>query len=814
MDLIRIFSELTFARVESSILREGVRDAAGNIHWEYDLEAFVNCGRRYYPEVSDDRFKTIFQLFKDTWQHTDGQENIFNVVRHMAENMLTIDRGIPAVSHLNLLRWNEITQIIGSELPVCAWLAHRNLHHDDRFTPAMTWPQVLNCDNPELNYLYQTLGLAELHSHLKASTNVFEISWLCLMNHLPGRRKQFAEVVKAHGNIHLDPMRDYLTALRSRLCLFDVLFTGVQADKTQRRFAGTVEKGMDFGDYGRLDGELQMLRQMASGTPYDYIPFPASSTVHPMDVFAGERLLLYKALRHIFIFNDPLITTWLYEYVLSKNRIRQMMIQVNSNMGFGNFARFERIKEIFISDRRHSRYSDLLKSQPVFTADRLHFVRHMETRITPKETATEMAATLAHTCRLIEKPYAYQSPRPGDEAAGPDYALICHFIKQNRQGNEKAVGGVMEHERDFLLREKVRRQALALKEVRHKFPRLVGIDAAASELDSRPEVFAQGFRLLRDEGLRFTYHAGEDFHDIADGLRTIDEAVLYLGMCSGDRIGHGTALALDRRRFYESCHNAIALPTQTLLDNTAWLLARSYGLGLRLDDVTRHNLTETFTRLFKSVYTAADQPVPRPCDYYKSMCLRGDNPHAFDYRQVKPRHPLDMIDPWKRCDLLPGEDAGACRGEADAIELYWRYHFDKEVRSNGAKVVPFKITPGYVDLIGGMQRAMMDFLGRKRIAIECCPTSNLKISRLGRYENHPVFSIVSHNESGLNRPAATVNTDDLGIFCTSLDNEFNLLAAAMLKRKDAHGKAAFTPDEVTATIGSLIANGWKYTFHP
>lgn len=41
-----------------------------------------------------------------------------------------------------------------------------------------------------------------------------------------------------------------------------------------------------------------------------------------------------------------------------------------------------------------------------------------------------------------------------------------------------------------------------------------------------------------------TYHTGEDFLDIVDGLRAIDEAMLFLQMEKGERLGHAMALGV------------------------------------------------------------------------------------------------------------------------------------------------------------------------------------------------------------------------------------------------------------------------------
>ena len=75
---------------------------------------------------------------------------------------------------------------------------------------------------------------------------------------------------------------------------------------------------------------------------------------------------------------------------------------------------------------------------------------------------------------------------------------------------------------------------------------IVGIDAAASEFDAPPEVFAPAFRYLKRNGFKhFTYHAGEDFYHLLGGLRCIYEAVDFLNLSYGDRIGHATAAGIS-----------------------------------------------------------------------------------------------------------------------------------------------------------------------------------------------------------------------------------------------------------------------------
>ena len=68
---------------------------------------------------------------------------------------------------------------------------------------------------------------------------------------------------------------------------------------------------------------------------------------------------------------------------------------------------------------------------------------------------------------------------------------------------------------------------------------MLGIDACSQEIGCRPEVFAPMFRFLSEHitsdlpeaevsQLKMTYHVGEDFLDVVDGLRAVDEAIHFL----------------------------------------------------------------------------------------------------------------------------------------------------------------------------------------------------------------------------------------------------------------------------------------------
>lgn len=103
--------------------------------------------------------------------------------------------------------------------------------------------------------------------------------------------------------------------------------------------------------------------------------------------------------------------------------------------------------------------------------------------------------------------------------------------------------------RNVVTRKKAKQGARELRKYimweQGKTQRVYGIDACSNEIGCRPETFATEFRYLRNiseiryavpwycstvecyEELGITYHVGEDFLNITDGIRAIDEAMTF-----------------------------------------------------------------------------------------------------------------------------------------------------------------------------------------------------------------------------------------------------------------------------------------------
>lgn len=99
-----------------------------------------------------------------------------------------------------------------------------------------------------------------------------------------------------------------------------------------------------------------------------------------------------------------------------------------------------------------------------------------------------------------------------------------------------------------------------------------------------------------------TYHAGEDFLDVVDGLRAIDEAIRFLNLDCGDRIGHALALGVNVAEWYQGKGCQISLSTQDHLDNIAWMYHALKRYKIEGCEVLKDYLQEQFRYYFSKCY--------------------------------------------------------------------------------------------------------------------------------------------------------------------------------------------------------------------
>jgi adenosine deaminase len=321
-----------------------------------------------------------------------------------------------------------------------------------------------------------------------------------------------------------------------------------------------------------------------------------------------------------------------------------------------------------------------------------------------------------------------------------ELSLIAHFIKQrDRTPRNLAVC------RHYELRKILDKKRKALSEfVRSKSQAskyIVGVDCAASEFDTSPEVFSSVYRTLRQDGTiaHFTYHAGEDFFHLLGGLRAIYEAIVFLNLCQGDRIGHATAAGVSPQ----------------LWGNIGQKM--HIKEGDYLDDLTfAYSLIQQQRMLQEKIPLLAVKMENYAHNIYGQVYSASLLERAWLYRW---HDPIEL-----RNEISTEQD--------DVQKVFLSYHSEK-VRHNYEQIIevdPFDVFSAEELVL--LQQMLLREMHQRSIVIETLPTSNVYIGHHHGYATYHLYNWMQWNKSGIPLPPIVVGTDDAGVFATNIYNEY------------------------------------------
>ena len=805
---------------------------------------FVFLYRHDNPAFTLDQIRGVEKLLKTNWlKEKDSspeykyskKDSLFNVVLRYAEDVLLLKDNQPTCRYEKVSSWHEMSMQLGEDLFTTALTASYDAKHGTT-RKCFLWKPYITTFHPALDELYQK-PLTELHAHLKGTSLNFDLNWLCLMNFTQNRAEEFKKFeVRQHPQVTVG-MDDYVTdlyhqvmkAAAIRAYLFATIKgRGDDIGATLMEILGTCNRLEATSIIPRLQDSINSYRQVygkryyRKHTGYDIVDYAIDrSGVNQksdlmVSVLCGERSLLYALLKKCYEGNLSFLhEKLLMAYLIIKARFRQEMIQLNKGVGFDNFATYEDRKTAFIKDG--TVYEKLVAQLAVGNfLKEMPDKRYMEARIVPKEKAVEVLKQIQNTDADVH------NPQFGD-AEGWRYYYIYHFIKGVDKTKPLLKDLVPKHHD---LREKVKRQAKAIYGYRNynlienNF-RVVGVDAANSEINARPEVFAQAYRYLRHHtindnvvnrpnDLRMTYHVGEDFLDIADGLRAYDEVVRFLRFGDGDRLGHALVLGVDVETYYKRRNHIIAMPIQMILDNTVWLYEECKTFGDPFLLMPR--LEKDYENCFRAVFGNRMQ-VSNMHTYYRSWLLRGDNPFCYQMPHEKPE-PVFSVDEWEIHHLVTGDpEIENARNDEEARVLYSRYHFYRSVKENGDRAVEYKVGESYVRTLELIREKKLQDAEKRHLAIECNPTSNYKIGELADFAEHPITKFYNEKiggEKDKHRISVSINTDDAGVFATSIEREYAVMARTLEDKCCKEGK--LTPKQVYDWLDDIRLFGQQQRF--
>lgn len=744
-------------------------------------------------------------------------QRIFMPVNHFCKAVLNDDQDFPRVRFEHLLRWHDITHYIGEEILSLSFLADRDLkllRERNRFT----WPDVLEHDATHINRLFNE-GLADVHAHLFATADIFTSNWLSLMCSVAfgSCKDDYDEKVAMQGI--LAPYQEFDIQVLDFSTDLSIHHWGIVASQIRAVFTAMLFDGESFdcgilrnmitsrlsciahiNDTKSLIGTLccRALR-LPNGKVVDYairkdnVLLQSPDINEPYMIHYGERMLLYKFFYEYYSGNTQVIAVapWMYLYLLVKVKYRREFVKTNPLLGLDNFISYNRRSGMFLCSSKH--HIDIAYRYAVQTAIGADGKNMLEARlqqhniknVTTKKLSNSIFTDTSYLmCNLTN-----------------NLTLVVHFIKQLSE--KEITNGVVRHAE---LRKRLKKE---IRDVIHEMkqlsncsdsPQLTGIDVAGPELKCRPEVFAPYYRLARQEGLfNHTYHAGEDFYDLVDGIRAIDETVLFFRMGYGCRIGHALALGVDALEYYHSRHRNVIIPRQLLLDNLIWLYYRSRDFNITLEPSTLKFIDDTVHSLLSQIGYGYNIDT---YDYWQSMLLRGDAIDMSTCHRV-------VFGPAADCDAQECREA---RFNEKAKEIHDLYETNREVRINGDKPYAYLLPQNFYCDVTKMQAAMLELLENNGIAIECCPSSNLNIGPFDRYDKLPILKFLSVQQPRKYSLSVSICTDDRGIFATSLHREYSLIAIALTKQRDNEGHRVYNNDTIEEYLKHIIGCAKKQRF--
>jgi len=844
---------------------------------------FLKAAFDQFQNYNLDEINNVFQKldedwFHDVYQNSKIQKSIFNLLIHFSKKALKERNFEPFVSYEHLLRWRSLSYLLGEDLFTCSYFAYMD-NRSSKQRSYFGWKPVVFSTNNRLKNLLEQ-GVAENHFHLKGSAPIFELSWMALMNDLEFSNKSFKKLksgIKLSDNVthsfgsskkEIDVL--VYKASYIRWFLFEKLNVNnnLKLNENYLKFESNRKDSFELiNDLGAIQREIT-----ASKTINGYslthkntkivADYAIPKNIHEQNfegsiLLTGERKFMYDCFKMIYANTKDIeiYENLFYAYLTIKNQFRAELIQINNKVGFANFSTYQDRKELFIPE--NSIYETAFLSMAINDTIKTNTLKSFETRITPKNNSNDLNNSLIKlqkntTDNVISK----SNNMPTDEQIlGKDvfekekHFYTIHFIKKPE--NKKVF---LEHNdisqsilpRHNKLRKEVKQQARAIVKLRESYSEkaslIKGIDAASSEFSARPEVFAQAFRYLKDHKLSgkydhlreeivenklyATFHAGEDFYDIVDGLRTIDESIKFLKYCQGDRLGHALALGINVKDYFEYKGRKLMIPKEMLLDNIVWLLAkiRKYDIEICRPEVDR--LEKLFDSLFNEIYQDNFENENYMNRYYSHSMffdawkLRGDDPMLYLSDFESKIENIPNVTYWERCRInhfYPKNNN--IRNDNKIKFLYHEYHFNPKIKRAGKKIKQFTISDNYIKLVAAIQKAYQGEVQKLNIGIECNPTSNFLIGTIDKYEKHPIvefFNLGLETDPELIKNCSqlfvSINTDDQGIFGTSLENEYALMAIALEKAKDEHGNKKYNPTMIYDWLDKIRKMGIEQSF--
>jgi adenosine deaminase len=702
--------------------------------------------------------------------------------------------------------WRRQMHALDEDLPALAWLSSeaakpyrsRASHDIDLLNQ---WPTFIRGNDPQL-HRDLARGYGCLHLHLSGAYPA-PYFWIGLMNRRFDEKKLLDRAIpKAlHGYRTPEDLHKIVKLIELARVARSKLWRYVQG----RTDAGALRR--NFEDCGFL----------VTATEEDFGQSPGATDRAQSDVqgwgdavcpsLIGERYLLLRILQVIRTAEEPRIygplSRIFWAYIVAKHSFLATFQQAEGIAGFDYFEHTFRL-----SNWRNSASEQRCAEEIGDYLQESGSLVKLELMIAPKEKAEDYKAEISLAGIIRERLKKRQSKALLLQAGEPRVGLIVHFIKDEGEplaerltGDKNALRAYHHAARDRA--EKQFEQLLKALEENSDGVSICGIDTANRELYCPPEVFAELFRratpaLRRRVGSRFktvgrTFHVGEDFAHLATGLRRIYEALVFLDLRPGDRLGHACALALDPERWIR-VNPTIEMHLIDVLDDALFeaMLLRDHQVRTgAIDERVVGSVLRTIDESCVEIFGTTIPFVQLEKAWRMRASVSRNNAPDFGSEESVPQW---IRRQHEQGQSVPIEEGGAHSVIPQVRELVReKEHLPTDVAERIALEYQHDIrtirrflriktidTTRMVERLRKLQDCVTEEANQRGIVIESNPSSNWLIGGLESHSEIPAVRWLTASGGANERPrvAFTINPDDPAVFANSIENEYFMVFAA------------------------------------
>ena len=752
---------------------------------------------------------------------------IFQIFDFFSKRLLVFDQGIPKVRKDRL----ELFHFLSTSID---------------FNQLLTFElskELLDFNSDHVETIFNRFNSSDILVDSRLPKVLKEVSDLHI--HLGGALRfpwRFRDIMESPLKVNLrylpkDPIIDSLPRYFPLEFVSDVReilhFLIILTAVLERILAEFLETGREILINEELKDILEALPSLGErancGTAKNGLLAKALDSLRKRKVLEGDRFFLLALFSGLNYCNNSTVLNYFQAYLILRNYIKSIMVQQHRKASFLYFSWFSRSslrrrKEL----EEYSHIADSLRSSFPPSVK-----LNVEARLSFQETPAGYYKIVREVFRRFNRKRNF------------NVKLVFHFIKKEDRPPSNGF-------ENWIRRQTQRKKLLKQTKTFLKFldtygsrrlnkhfsviDIISGIDAASKEHYAPPEIFSQVYLMLKrtipffcknlrfNPSLKFTYHVGEEFKAVLLGILRVYEAVYFLNLTEGDRIGHGVALGISVEKFLQRRRNSCFLKKQEFLDGLSFL----YYIFTRIKPVSKPKellilkdkvellLREALSRtshIFRNLY-------PRINDYIDSWLLRRNSPIEFfqliqafmeDFNITDPEEAIELftellcsrkeqtlsslsfkldINDWDLYTALPDlfmeylklpeQDITQIErliGNPAAWKFYYLYNFSQEwfefMEEFHQEILPER---EFLNLISEAQSVIRDYIKKRGIAVEVLLSSNLLITPIEKVEEHPIFTFLDDDIR------VVLGSDNPGIQETNIRFELELLYSTLREK--------------------------------